>query len=200
MNVKACVYAIRHEPTGKVYVGCSKNVERRLVAHMNHLISGTHPVKMMQDDFDEYGGDYSYFILFEAYAAYDAFEMEKHFMSLLGTRNPDVGYNYKDNSNDFSLKNLKRHKLYVSNKKLTTRPDTRIAKTESKKKVPTWITAVKEYRLKAGMTQMELAEKSGISRYTIIKIERNSVTTVNTETIKKLAAALEVRFTDLIGI
>lgn len=65
----------------------------------------------MQDDFNKYGGDYSYFVLFEARESYDAFLMEKHFMSLLNTRNPNNGYNYKDHTNDFTLAYYREHKV-----------------------------------------------------------------------------------------
>lgn len=65
----------------------------------------------MQIDFDKYGEDYSYYVLFEAFANYDAFLMERHFMSLLGTRDPHKGYNYKDNSNEFSLSYYREHKI-----------------------------------------------------------------------------------------
>ena len=109
MSDKACIYVIRHNPTGKVYVGCTKNVERRVSEHMKQLSFGKHPVGMMQDDYNQYGGSYSYFVVFEAYASYDAFMMEKNFMSLLDTRNPQKGYNYKDWSNNFSLDCFKEH-------------------------------------------------------------------------------------------
>ena len=199
MNGKACVYAIRHEPTGKVYVGCTSDVERRVDEHMKQLVSGTHTVEMMQNDFDEYGGNYSYFILFEAYASYDAFAMEKNFMSLLGTRNPEVGYNYKDNSNEFSLKDFKKHKIRLKDvKKLEKHRKNKIPKNYIKSTTPTSPTKVKEYRLKAGLTQSELSKKSGISRYTIIKLERNEMPSVRLITLKKIAEACNVQFTDLL--
>lgn len=111
MGDKACVYVLKHIPTGKVYVGCSNNVERRINEHISQLKRGTHPVERMQDDFNEYGNDYSYYILFEAYASYDAFMMERHFMSLLDSRDPNKGYNYGDNSLKFSLDDYKENKL-----------------------------------------------------------------------------------------
>lgn len=111
MGNKAYVYALKHIPTGKIYVGSTKNVKKRIIQHMSLLKSGTHTVKNMQDDFNKYGGDYSFYILFEAYAAYDAHLVERHFMSLLDTRNPAHGYNYKDLSKGFTLENYKEHKI-----------------------------------------------------------------------------------------
>lgn len=113
MSAKNCIYALRHNPTGKIYVGCSNNVERRVHEHLTQLSHNRHPVETMQADFNTYGNDYSYFVLFEAFAAYDAFLMERHFMSLLDTRNPEKGYNHKDNSNNFSLTYFREHKVPV---------------------------------------------------------------------------------------
>ena len=111
MKERNCIYALKHNPTGKIYVGCSCNVERRIYEHIVQLASGKHTNKLMQEDFNKYGNDYSYYILFKAYANYDAFLMEKHFMSLLKTRNPEHGYNCNDNSKEFSLDNYKRRKV-----------------------------------------------------------------------------------------
>ncbi|MBR6351725.1 MAG: helix-turn-helix domain-containing protein, partial [Firmicutes bacterium] len=102
---KAFVYAIEHVPTGRIYVGCTKDVNRRIAEHMKQLQNGKHPSKQMQSDFNTYGGEYVYYVLFRAYAAYDAFSMERHFMSLLNTRDPQKGYNSGDVSKDFSLSN-----------------------------------------------------------------------------------------------
>lgn len=110
MESKAYVYALRHKKTGKVYVGCTRNVERRIREHMKHLINNTHPNAQMQADYNEFGGEYYYYVLFSAFAGYDAFQMERHFMSLLGTRDPEKGYNSSDNSKEFSLSNFTKKK------------------------------------------------------------------------------------------
>ena len=80
---------------------------------MRQLQHNKHPVKQMQNDFNTYGGDYVYYILFRAYAAYDAFSMERHFMSLLNTRDPQKGYNGGDVSKDFSLSNYRKNRIPV---------------------------------------------------------------------------------------
>lgn len=49
---------------------------------------------------------------------------------------------------------------------------------------------LKEIREKKGITQDELAEKSGISRATISKLE-NEVSVFNSQTLSKLADALD---------
>lgn len=105
---KAHVYALQHSATGKIYVGCTRDVERRVTEHLKQLLTNSHPNKQMQDDFNQQGGEFFYYVLFSAGVAYDAFKMEKHFMSLLGTRDPSKGYNTDDRSKNFALSTFKR--------------------------------------------------------------------------------------------
>lgn len=52
---------------------------------------------------------------------------------------------------------------------------------------------LKELRAERGMTQEELAEKSGISRATLSKIENNEEINVSTRTIAKLAEVFDLK-------
>ena len=106
------VYAIRHNPTGKIYVGSTYHeVEFRVRQHIVKLRNHKHPIENMQSDFDEYGDDYSYFILFLSSNTREVFDREKDYMSMLRTRDPEYGYNYKDHSYDFSLDELEEYKV-----------------------------------------------------------------------------------------
>lgn len=49
---------------------------------------------------------------------------------------------------------------------------------------------VKEFREKAGLSQDELAKKSGVSRATISALENGTVHSTSTKTLNKLAQAL----------
>lgn len=51
---------------------------------------------------------------------------------------------------------------------------------------------IKEVRLKTGLTQEELAEKSGVSRATISALENGTARSVMSGTLVKLASALGV--------
>ena len=46
------VYAIRHNKTGRIYVGCSQHIQSRFRNHMNQLKNKKHKSKEMQKDFD----------------------------------------------------------------------------------------------------------------------------------------------------
>jgi group I intron endonuclease len=165
---KGFVYALRHNPTGKYYVGCTRNVERRIHDHITQLKSGTHPVENMQKDFDLYGNDYSYFVLFEAYYGYDAFMAEKHFMSLLNSRDEKIGYNYKDQSHNFSIKNFREHKLSAekSNELKRTNKENKFWNKYSKHKYSKskGKTVFYYLRIKNGLTLQEVADKLGVSK------------------------------------
>jgi putative transcriptional regulator len=52
---------------------------------------------------------------------------------------------------------------------------------------------LKELREISGMSQEELAKKSGISRATLSKIENNEEVNVNTRTIAKIADVFNVK-------
>ena len=56
---------------------------------------------------------------------------------------------------------------------------------------------LKDFRIERGLSQEELAEKSGISRTTLSKIENNEEAAVNTRTIAKLAEVFNVKPSDI---
>ena len=56
---------------------------------------------------------------------------------------------------------------------------------------------IKEVREEKGMTQNELAEKSGVTRSIINGLETGRVTTTTTNTLKKIADALEKKVSEI---
>jgi len=109
------VYAIRHNVTGRIYVGATINLNRRIYEHITALRYKRHSIELMQEDFDTYGNDLSFFILFDSHKPGDTasycFDIEKLYIEILGTRNPDKGYNYKEPSKSFDLNDLKEYKI-----------------------------------------------------------------------------------------
>ncbi len=94
-NGKRQVYAITHNPTGKSYIGSSKNAIERMKSHIWSLRRGAHPVEDMQTDYDLYGEDYTLSILDEIYS-FDDREREYEWMEKLKSNIRGCGYNYKD--------------------------------------------------------------------------------------------------------
>ena len=89
------VYAIQHNITKKIYIGSSRDVENRYMSHMWMLRRNAHSVPDMQNDFNEYGENYSLFILDEEKDITEA-NKEYQWMKKYNTLVEGVGYNYKD--------------------------------------------------------------------------------------------------------
>ena len=57
---------------------------------------------------------------------------------------------------------------------------------------------IKRYRLEMKLSQEELAEKSGVSRPTISNLENNPDAITTTDTLQKIAVALDVKVSDFL--
>lgn len=56
---------------------------------------------------------------------------------------------------------------------------------------------IKEAREKAGISQAQLSESSGVSRTIISGLESGRVTVTTTDTIKRIASALGMKVSDI---
>lgn len=102
MIIPRTVYAMRHNPTGKIYVGSSGDVKKRIKQHLCLLSLGKHKIENLQSDYDTYGGDFTIFKL----ATISRFEdryLEYIWMEALHSRDVGSGYNYKDHARPFVL-------------------------------------------------------------------------------------------------
>ena len=97
MGKPAVVYALIHEPTGKVYVGSTRQISSRIQLHMEALKRGAHKAPGMQDDYNKYGGPYTVRIL-EVIRGSRPTDMGSLWMDALGSRDPERGYNARDPS------------------------------------------------------------------------------------------------------
>lgn len=97
-NKDTIVYALQHNPTGRIYVGRTTALESRIKAHIYALHGKKHPNELMQRDHDEYGDDYTVYVLekFEGSPYPDITVSEQGWMDKLNTGDPRVGYNFKD--------------------------------------------------------------------------------------------------------
>ena len=100
---KSSVYAIRNNANGKLYIGTSSDLDARIAKHVYLLENRCHPVKTMQRDFDESGGNFSVATLFDGSESDAVLALEKLYMTVLETRNEDIGYNYNDQSAEFDM-------------------------------------------------------------------------------------------------
>ncbi len=95
MNYPRKVYAIQHNETKRIYVGSSSEVDKRYMNHIIRLRNGKHSVEDMQKDFDEYGENYSFFVLDEMETPAERVK-EFLWMKKLNSTTRGIGYNYKD--------------------------------------------------------------------------------------------------------
>ena len=95
MKFPRYVYVIKHNHTGKVYVGSAEDAERRYSSHLVSLRSHKHPVEDFQDDFDKFGEDLTFRVVDVITKGMDdakEYEWIERYSSFIR----GVGYNYKD--------------------------------------------------------------------------------------------------------
>ena len=97
MTYPRIIYILKHNPTGRVYVGSSADPSSRIATHISYLRNGTHSNAGMQADFDKYGDDYSV-CLADVICGHRDRDKEFLWMDVLNARDPEYGYNDKDHS------------------------------------------------------------------------------------------------------
>lgn len=90
------IYALVHNPTQKVYIGCSLHADR-VRSHMTALKANRHSNRYMQEDCNQYGFDYSaYLIEFvesRTFSPEKPHEREAYWIRYYCTDDPKYGYN-----------------------------------------------------------------------------------------------------------
>ena len=98
------MYAIKHNLTGRIYVGATEDIKNRLTQHFQALKSNRHQSKEMQEDFNSSGDDFSVYILFYGECEKSALMMmEKLFMTVFHSKDPSVGYNAQDKALEVTI-------------------------------------------------------------------------------------------------
>lgn len=96
MKLPRTVYALRHEATGKIYIGSTANVHQRLLKHTNRLRNGTHNSKSLQADYDRHKDKSLTLIPLDEIRKFDERDKEYEWMEFYNTFDPAHGYNYAD--------------------------------------------------------------------------------------------------------
>jgi uncharacterized protein YeeX (DUF496 family) len=89
------IYSIKHNVTGREYIGITQNFDERIKAHLSSLRHGRHIIEDMQADFDKYGEDYTISVI-EKITEYDKRIREYELMKERKSYVRGNGYNYKD--------------------------------------------------------------------------------------------------------
>lgn len=136
------IYSISNGSNGKKYIGASKDVLVRLSNHKKLLAQGVHQNKEMQHDFYTCRQDFEFEVL-EVCEEKELKEKEDYYMDLYNT-NEKNGYNSV--ASGYPIRNIPK--------------DYQLGQ------------LLKTMRLKEGLSQQELAEKIGVSRSNVSRIER----------------------------
>ena len=99
------IYAVRCKENGRIYVGCSKNVDSRLKGHFSQLENGektqrvgqnSRDATQWQKDYDKFGRDAFQCYLLERAISEDQKDIrEAYWIRLYRTTDPRFGYNIK---------------------------------------------------------------------------------------------------------
>lgn len=87
------IYAIQHNVTKRIYIGCSVHFEKRIKEHITHLRNGNHGNTELQKDYDLFGEDFSYFVIEKDVSFLDCFDREREWQSILKSNELGKGYN-----------------------------------------------------------------------------------------------------------
>lgn len=98
MRLPLYVYAIKHNRTGRVYIGSTWKPEVRHKNHLSLLRNHNHPVEDFQTDFDKFGDDLTFTVL-EKITSYADKNREYEWMKKYRSYIRGEGYNYKDRYN-----------------------------------------------------------------------------------------------------
>lgn len=99
MEIKALprspgIYSIRHQPSGKVYVGSAISLRKRLNTHLSDLRKNKHHSNRLQNAWNKYGSEmFCVEVLLLVDDKKQLIEQEQHFLDLLEPFKPHKGYN-----------------------------------------------------------------------------------------------------------
>lgn len=108
---KVGIYKITNKENGLIYIGSSKNINKRWKDHINQLSKSKHPNMYLQEDWDIYGKKSFEFSILEECKLENQFELEQKYINKLKPfyRN-NKGYNIAENArgqNDNELRIFK---------------------------------------------------------------------------------------------
>lgn len=140
MNFPRQVYKIKHNVTGRIYIGSTAHLENRISCHLSRLRCGKHHIEDMQSDYDKYGENYSIEILDEI-ATIEEKHKEYEWMKKFNSLERGVGYNYRDHINDA------KHFITINDEKIT----------------------LSELSRKTGISEYELHRRLFVEKWDVIK-------------------------------
>lgn len=84
---------IKNNVNGKLYIGCSVDVNRRFNSHKNKLVNGVHPNLHLQQSWNKYGQEAFIFEIIEECNDSVLYEREHYYTTYYNTLDNKIGYN-----------------------------------------------------------------------------------------------------------
>ena len=175
MNYPFFIYELRNKANGKIYIGMTANPNQRFHKHLYDMKSGKHPVPLMNEDFAKYGSDSFEFNVIDTVHNDDEVRKEKYWQLKLRTREPEFGYNYKEDAKHIREKDV-----------------------EAFSDSPICCEKIYRARREKGMTIEDLAGKCGVQKSAVSKWEKGRVKTLSYTRLIRIAAALDCAPNELI--
>jgi group I intron endonuclease len=96
-NKEPGVYTITNKINNKIYVGSTTgSITKRLREHITDLSRNIHQNKYLQRSYNKYGKENFIFEKLEDYEVELCISMEKYWINMLDSKNPERGYNIND--------------------------------------------------------------------------------------------------------
>lgn len=93
------IYQIKCNKNGKIYIGQTIDLDRRLYDHLRNLRRGTHHNNYLQNAFNKHGEESFEFSVLQECPANDLDKAEKEWITKLDSMNRLVGYNLESGGN-----------------------------------------------------------------------------------------------------
>jgi len=138
-NEKA-IYSITHIPTGKIYIGSSVNVSRRLKEHIQQLNKKLHGNAHLQNYWNKFGHEEFIIEILEwakNYTYENLLKMEKFWIDFYQSSFPDFGFNILNDPTDFKL--FEKHRSVSTKEKISLKLKAFYTGENSKKAIATSI-------------------------------------------------------------
>lgn len=87
------VYMIKNNINGKIYIGCSVDINRRFNSHKNKLLKGKHPNLHLQQSWNKYGQSAFIFEIIEECDDSVLYEREHYYATYYNALDNKIGYN-----------------------------------------------------------------------------------------------------------
>lgn len=114
-NAKYCVYAIRCKINGRLYIGCTSDLQTRIGNHFSELrnrkkikqsnVNKKETGVEWQTDYDKYGeGAFEFYVLEDNISKTERLTREAYWIKKYDSTNPAKGYNYDCRFNKITFK------------------------------------------------------------------------------------------------